>query len=177
MTTISTKSNEGGLVITSNDGKLNSASAVLEVSATNPDYNQPALRIKQTSKAGGAASIRIDDPNPDIEFVETPQDPNDPAKGKYEIAVQSDKLQINGRNASNTAFEPIVVVQRLGAGGNIGFRATQNKDFGGGHGVIAIANATVVPDRDPADGGILYVANGALMYRGSNGTVTMIALA
>ena len=57
--------------ITSNEGTLNSASAVLEVSATNPEYNQPALRIKQAGKRGGAASIRIDDPNPDIEFVET----------------------------------------------------------------------------------------------------------
>jgi hypothetical protein len=32
--------------ITSNDGTLASASAVLEVSATNPAYNQPALHIK-----------------------------------------------------------------------------------------------------------------------------------
>ncbi len=28
--------------ITSNDGKLDSASTVLEVTATNPEYNQPA---------------------------------------------------------------------------------------------------------------------------------------
>ncbi len=82
--------------ITSNEGALESASAVLEVAATNPEYNQPALRIRQAGKRGGAASIRIDDPNPDIEFVETDQ--KAPA-GKYEIAVQSDKLQINGRNA------------------------------------------------------------------------------
>jgi hypothetical protein len=46
--------------ITSNDGKLNSASAVLEVSATNPEYNQPVLRIKQAGERGGAASIRIE---------------------------------------------------------------------------------------------------------------------
>ena len=79
--------------ITSNEGALPSASAVLEVSATNPDYNQPALQIKQAGIHGGAASIRIDDPNPDIEFIETDQIA--PA-GKYEIAVQSDKLQIKG---------------------------------------------------------------------------------
>ena len=36
--------------ITSNEGKLPSASAVLEVTATNPAYNQPALRIGQASK-------------------------------------------------------------------------------------------------------------------------------
>jgi hypothetical protein len=46
--------------ITSNDGKLSSASAVLEVSATNPEYNQPALRIKQ---AGQRAARRVEFPN------------------------------------------------------------------------------------------------------------------
>jgi len=156
--------------ITSNEGALDSASAVLEVTATNPEYNQPALRIGQASKRGGAASIRIDDPNPDIEFVETDQAP--PA-GKYEIAVQSDKLQINGRNGNDNGFETIVVFQRLAAGGNIGIRTTSQ--FGGGRGVMAIANATVAPSINPAGGGILYVEDGALKYRGSKGTVTVIA--
>jgi len=156
--------------ITSNEGALESASAVLEVTATNPEYNQPALRIDQASKRGGAASIKINDPNPDIEFVETDQVA--PA-GKYEIAVQSDKLQINGRNASDTAFETLVVFQRLAAGGNIGLRTTSQ--FGGGQGVIGIANASVAPSVNPAGGGILYVEDGALKYRGSNGTVTTIA--
>jgi hypothetical protein len=45
--------------------------AVLELTQTNPEYNQPALYTKQAGIHGGAASIRIDDPNPDIEFVET----------------------------------------------------------------------------------------------------------
>src|SRR5258705_13575122 len=97
--------------ITSNEGELNSASAVLEVSATNPEYNQPVLRVKQESIKGGAASIRIDDPNPDIEFVETGLNQADPAAGKYEIAVQSDKLQINGRKSRNDGFETIAVFQ------------------------------------------------------------------
>jgi hypothetical protein len=156
--------------ITSNEGALDAASAVLEVSATNPDYNQPTLRIRQAGTRGGAASIRIDDPNPDIELIETDQVP--PA-GKYEIAVQSDKLQINGRNADDTAFETLVVFQRRAAGGNIGIRTTSQ--FGAGQGVIAIANATVAPSGNPAGGGILYVEDGALKYRGSNGTVTVIA--
>lgn len=113
--------------ITSNEGAVDSASAVLWVTATNPEYNQPALRIDQASKRGGAASIKINDPNPDIEFVETDQVA--PA-GKYEIAVQSDKLQINGRNASDSAFETIIVFQRRAAGGNIGLGTTSQ--FGGG---------------------------------------------
>jgi hypothetical protein len=93
--------------------------------------------------------------------------------GKYEIAVQSDKLQINGRNADDTAFETLVVFQRKAAGGNIGIRT--KSQFGGGQGVMAIANATVAPSVNPAGGGILYVEDGALKYRGSNGTVTVIA--
>jgi hypothetical protein len=156
--------------ITSNEGALESASAVLEVTATNPEYNQPALHIKQVSTRGGAASIRIDDPNPDIELIETDQVA--PA-GKYEIAVQADKLQINGRNAGDTGFETVVVFQRLAAGGNIGIRTTSQ--FGGGQGVMAIANATVAPSVNPAGAGILYVEDGALKYRGTNGTVTVIA--
>jgi hypothetical protein len=156
--------------ITSNEGRFDSASSVLEISATNPEYNQTALHIKQSGTSGGAASIRIDDPNPDIEFVETDQIA--PA-GKYEIAVQSDKLQINGRNASNTSFETIAVFQRLGAGGNIGILTSSQ--FGRGQGVIAIANATVAPSVSPTGGGIMYVEDGALKYKGSNGTVTTIA--
>ena len=156
--------------VISNDGALESASAVLEVTATNPEYNQPALRIRQASTRGGAASIRIDDPNPDIEFVETDQVA--PA-GKYEIAVQSDKLQINGRNANDEGFETIVVFQRLAAGGNIGLRT--RSQFGGGKGVIGIANAKEAPSVTPAEGGVLFVEDGALKYRGSAGTVTVIA--
>jgi hypothetical protein len=156
--------------ITSNEGALDSASAVLLVSATNAEFNQPALRIDQAGKSGAAASIKINDPNPDIEFVETDQ--GAPA-GKYEIAVQSDKLQMNGRNASDDAFETIVVFQRRPAGGNIGVRTSSQ--FGGGRGVIGIANASVAPTVNPADGGVLYVEGGALKYRGSSGTVTTIA--
>ena len=156
--------------ITTNEGALDSASAVLEVSATNPEYNQPALRIRQAGKSGGAASIRIDDPNPDIELIETDQVA--PA-GKYEIAVQSDKLQINGRNADDSAFETLVVFVRPAAGGNIGFRTTSQ--FRKGQGVVAIHNASVAPSVNPANGGILYVEEGALKYRGSSGTVTVIA--
>jgi hypothetical protein len=158
--------------ITSNEGTLASASAVLLVTATNAAFNQPALRIDQAGTSGGAASIKINDPNPDIEFVETDQVA--PA-GKYEIAVQSDKLQINGRNATDDAFETIVVFQRRAAGGNIGIRTSSQ--FGGGQGVIAIANAAVEPTGNPAGGGILYVLNGALMYRGPSGSPTMIAKA
>ena len=182
MTTISTKSDEGALVITTNDGPLDSASAVLLLKATNPEYNQPVLHIKQAGVHGGAASIRIDDPNPDIEFVETGLTGPDPGVGKFEIAVQADQLQINGRRAAvspnEKGFDTIVVFQRPAAGGNIGIgfkKAKDFKEFGRGQGVIVIANASVAPTVNVAGAGILYVQDGALKYRGANGTVTTIA--
>jgi hypothetical protein len=98
------------MCITSNDGALQSASAVLEVTATNPEYNQPVLRIKQAGKRGGAAAIRIDDPNPDIEFVETGLTGPDPNAGKFEIAVQADQLQINARKADVVPNKGFIVI-------------------------------------------------------------------
>jgi hypothetical protein len=47
--------------ITSNDGALASASAVLEVSATNPAYNQPAFILKTP-----CVVHRIDQPSPNF---------------------------------------------------------------------------------------------------------------
>jgi hypothetical protein len=152
------------------------------IEATNPEYNQPALRIKQAGERGGAASIRIDDPNPDIEFVETGLTGPDPNAGKFEIAVQADQFQINGRKADvgpSKGFETIIVFTRPTAGGNIGFGFPEAdyKKFGGGKGVIVIANASVAPSplKKIAGAGILYVEDGALKYMGLKETVTEIA--
>jgi len=49
--------------------------------------------------------------------------------------------------------------------------------FGGGRGVVGIANAPQVPVSNPAAGGVLYAEAGALKWRGSAGTVTTIAIA
>jgi hypothetical protein len=51
------------------------------------------------------------------------------------------------------------------------------KTMGGGEGVIAIGDATTVPDSNPTGGGILYVESGALKYRGSSGTITVLGAA
>lgn len=155
---------------TSNDGKLSSSSAVVEIAATNPAYNQPALHIRQAGGRGGAASIRIDDPNPDIEFIESGKIA---PEGVFEIAVQDDKLQINGRNADDSSFETLIALQRPAAAANIGLRT--RSQFGGGEGVIGIANARKAPTGNPAGGGVLFVEGGALKFRGSSGTVTVIA--
>jgi hypothetical protein len=55
--------------------------------------------------------------------------------------------------------------------GNIGINGTS---FGSGVNVIFLGNATA-PSGTPVGGGILYVEAGALVYKGSSGTVTGIA--
>jgi len=75
----------------------------------------------------------------------------------------------------------------INASGNAVFRANMlstapfqmgstTADFGGltGSG-IGMKNATAVPSTNPTGGGILYAEAGALKWRGSSGTVTVIA--
>ncbi|MET7933499.1 hypothetical protein [Streptomyces sp. NPDC005322] len=47
--------------------------------------------------------------------------------------------------------------------------------MGGGVGIVGLANATTVPTTNPTGGGLLYAEAGALKWRGSSGTVTVIA--
>jgi hypothetical protein len=47
--------------------------------------------------------------------------------------------------------------------------------LGGGFGVLGMHNADTAPTTNPTNGGVLFVENGALKYRGSSGTVTTIA--
>lgn len=49
--------------------------------------------------------------------------------------------------------------------------------YGGGLGVIAIANAGTLPNSNPTAGGVIYVESGALKYRGSSGTITTLGVA
>jgi hypothetical protein len=63
---------------------------------------------------------------------------------------------------------------RFRANTAFGTVATANL-FGAGDGVIHIANAPLAPSANPAGGGILYASAGALIWRGSAGTITTIA--
>lgn len=71
-------------------------------------------------------------------------------------------------NGSGLTSLYLAVNQNVGLVGATG-------SFGGGTGVIAIANRGTAPTSNPSGGGILYVESGALKYRGSSGTVTTIA--
>ena len=47
--------------------------------------------------------------------------------------------------------------------------------YGGGVGMVYIANRTTGPSSNPSGGGILYAESGALKWRGSGGTTTTVA--
>jgi hypothetical protein len=49
--------------------------------------------------------------------------------------------------------------------------------LGGGVGVISVSDAVTVPTTNPTGGGLIYTEAGALKYRGSSGTVTVLAAA
>jgi hypothetical protein len=55
---------------------------------------------------------------------------------------------------------------RVGTGGSFG---------GGTGGMVLMVNAVTPPSTSPTSGGVLYVESGALKYKGSSGTVTVIA--
>lgn len=52
---------------------------------------------------------------------------------------------------------------------------TSYSSYGGGQRVIAIGNCNTVPTSSISGGGLLYVDNGALKWRGPSGTVTTMA--
>lgn len=125
---------ESAVNITTSFGSGTSGNLVY-IEATSASWDRPLLRIIDNSTAGGAANIRIDSPNPDIEFVETDQ--TTPA-GKFEIAVQGDKFQINGRNLADNSFEQILNISRVDRGGMVG--------IGAGSGDTPNASLEVVPN-------------------------------
>lgn len=58
--------------------------------------------------------------------------------------------------------------------GNLAVSATEAADAAGGKGVLAVRNTAKVPTTSPEHGGVLYVEEGALKYKGSAGTVTTL---
>lgn len=91
---------------------------LLRVTADNAAFDDPAVYIRCDGTGGACAEMALEGPNPDIEFIESDQ--ATPA-GKFEIAGQGDRFQINGRDAGDTAFESIVEIARMALGGLVTF--------------------------------------------------------
>lgn len=132
-------------------------------------------------KAGGQVGIRVP-----IAHV--------PA-GALEVAQADDATVGLAMTANSAAAQQMVLLKdssgnsrfEVSAAGNSVHRATAffagafqggatSADLGGSAGfVLSMKNATTVPTTNPTGGGILYAEGGALKWRGSSGTVTVIA--
>ena len=97
------------------------SSAKLEVTNKDASASTGNIRIYSLSNDGADYDIRIDSPNPDIEFIDL--DEISPA-GKFEFASQSDYFQFTGRNAADNSFESIMVLERVADGGRVGINDT-----------------------------------------------------
>jgi len=85
------------------------------------------------------------------------------------VIIQTSSPGAGTGSSANTLVERL----RVTHDGNLGLATST--EFGSGKGVIAIANAAVVPSTNPSGAGVLYCEGGALKYRGSSGTVTTLA--
>ena len=89
--------------------------------------------------------------------------------------IQSWVDSANIEKAYVTSDGSILTGATLTANGNL--RVGGAASLGGGGGVIGIVNSPTVPTTNPTGGGVLYAEGGALKWRGSSGTVTVIAAA
>jgi len=90
------------------------------------------------------------------------------AEGDSGLIVNASKTIHIGRSGGVRA--PLRVSNNVGIGASA-------DSFGGGVGVVFLANATTAPSTNPTAGGVLYCEAGKLMYRGSSGTVKELATA
>lgn len=96
------------------------------VDITNDSSSGVGLKITHTDASNSQGLIRLDGPNPEIEYVETDQ--STPA-GKWETRVQGDKFQINSRNSGDSSFEKLVGWQRTADGGTMQLVDTSVGEF------------------------------------------------
>lgn len=89
----------------------------------------------------------------------------------------SSGLLINGHATCPLLLSVNAVTQLLVDGNNQGVQLFNGStsDLGGGAGMLGIHNCTTAPTTNPTNGGIMFVQNGVLKYRGSSGTITIIA--
>lgn len=84
------------------------------------------------------------------------------------------RFDLKLQNAASNAVAPAFLMFPGVAAHKAAFFSSLGS-FGGGEGVIFIANRTTAPTSNPSGGGVLYAEGGALKWRGSGGTVTTIA--
>jgi hypothetical protein len=134
-TTIGNYATEDGVLFIDNSLNANTAirifttkgsdqsGSLIQTHVTNPDFRRPIIHLISEGSSGANVDIRVDSPNPDIEFIETDQlSP----EGKFEISVNEDLLRISGRNKQDTSFETGYIFERVADGGSLGIGINGN---------------------------------------------------
>lgn len=99
---------------------------------------------------------------------------------RWQFSQNSGSLLIGLKtDAGSSVRNPLTI---SGSTGNVTMLAAANlllgtASAGGGTGVVALADRTVAPASTPTGGGVLYSEAGALKWKGSSGTVTVLAAA
>lgn len=94
-----------GLYISSDQaGTPDNPIAIIRSTSASMNQGQLWLLGSSSNTNGGAFGVKIQDANPDLEFIESDQVGTD-GTGKYEIDGNNDLIRINGRNAANNSFD------------------------------------------------------------------------
>ena len=115
--------------------------------------------------------------NAGIRFASNPSGGINGNSGQF-LLVTGSEFRINSFSEGSGTTRPIrfmtntVTRLHIENNGNIGINGNSYGESSVG--VIGIANATTVPTGNPTNGGVLYVEEGALKYRGSGGKVTIL---
>lgn len=100
-----------------------------------------------------------------------------PSATNYAMGSDGSTLAVNGPSelalGAGGLFSGGSVMEDIGTTGVQ--LASRTQSFGGGTGVVGIANATGAPSSNPSGGGIVYENSGILTHRGSGGTITEVA--
>lgn len=118
------------------------------------------VRINRGVNSSNSASLILDTQGSDKWSLELHSD-------------STDNLHIRDKVTPSTAI--LIARQSTQANMTLLGGSTPGTTWGGGIGVILLTNANTTPSSNPTGGGLLYVSAGALVYRGSSGTVTTIA--
>lgn len=141
-----------GLSVYSNQAAQGNFTPLVQIHAANTAWNQPVLFIKHESALFPSTTIRIDSAIPAIAMVDTSQVA--PA-GKFQISDHVNTLRLEGRNAGNTAFDSIMVLNALSNGGGVyfgsGYVTASATIHGTGSTILGTANA-IIPSANMGNG-------------------------
>lgn len=93
-----------------------------------------------------------------------------PSAGIFFTATDTASMEVRSTTGAVTLY--VGAANAGTAERNLGLNG---RSYGGGEYVFFMANAKTMPSSNPAGGGVLYASGGALVWRGSTGTVTDIA--